>query len=58
MAGVDGGNGGWSYVHGPTLATTTTLYLSIDEDQVGDSERSHTPEQVGYAVFESPAVYP
>jgi hypothetical protein len=58
MAGVDGGNGGWSYTHGPTMATTTTLYLSIDEDQVGDSERNHTTEQVGYVVFESAVVYP
>ncbi len=57
MAGVDGGNGGWSYSHGPALATTTTLNLSIDEDQVGDSERNHTTEQVGYVVFETDFVY-
>ncbi len=58
MAGVDGGDGGWSYSHGLALATTTTLYLSIDEDQVGDSERSHTKEQVGYVAFETDLVYP
>jgi len=57
MAGMDGRNGGWAYVHGPTLATTTTLYLSIDEDEIGDSECSHTSEQVGYVVFGSPVVY-
>jgi hypothetical protein len=50
-AGADGPDGGWAYVHGPTLATTTRLYLSIDEDQIGDSERNHTTEQVGYVVF-------
>jgi len=55
MAGVDGGNGGWAYVHGSTLATTTSLYLSIDEDQINDSERNHTTEQVGYVVF-GPAI--
>ena len=58
MAGMDGGNGGWAYVHGSTLATTTSLYLSIDEDQIGDSERNHTTEQVGYVVFETALVYP
>ena len=58
MAGVDGNNGGWSYSHGPTVATTTTVYLSVDEDQIGDSERSHTTEQVGAIVFETPLVYP
>ena len=54
MAAVDGGNGGWAQVHGPTMATTTILNLSIDEDTIGDSERSHTPEQVGYVVFAGP----
>ena len=53
MAGMDGGNGGWAYVHGSTFATTKGLYLSIDEDTIGDSERNHTTEQVGYVVFET-----
>ncbi|MGD8768653.1 MAG: fibronectin type III domain-containing protein [Desulfobacterales bacterium] len=53
MAGMDGGNGGWAYTHGSTFATTKSLYLSIDEDMIGDSERSHTTEQVGYVVFET-----
>jgi hypothetical protein len=58
MAGVDGGNGGWAYMYGPTLASNANLYLAIDEDQIGDSERNHTKEQVGYIVFESSMVYP
>ena len=58
LAGMDGGNGGWAYGHGANQATTTNLYLSIDEDQVNDSERNHTTEQVGYMVFETAAVYP
>ncbi len=53
MAGVDGGNGGWAQVHGATLATTTSLFLSIDEDTIGDSERNHISEQVGYVAFAS-----
>ena len=40
-----------SQAHGAPLASTTSLYLSVDEDQVGDSERGHTTEQVGYVAF-------
>ena len=58
MAGVDGGNGGWAQLHGATAATTTSLFLSIDEDQIGDTERNHTTEQVSYVVFAGPVVYP
>ncbi len=58
MAGVDGGNGGWSYTYGASPTTTTTLDLVIDEDQIADTERNHTTEQVGYVVFETALVYP
>ncbi|MGB2985871.1 MAG: hypothetical protein WBE26_08305, partial [Phycisphaerae bacterium] len=58
MAGMDGGNGGWSYTYGASPITETTLGLVIDEDMIGDTERSHTAEQVGYVVFESALVYP
>ena len=51
MAGMDGFNGGWAQTHGATLATTTTLFLSIDEDQIIDTERNHATEQVGYFVL-------
>jgi hypothetical protein len=51
IGGMDGDNGGWAQVHGSTLATATTLYLSVDEDQIGDSERWHIDEQVSYVVF-------
>jgi uncharacterized repeat protein (TIGR02543 family) len=52
QAGMVGPNGGWAQSHGSTAATSTSLYLSIDEDQVGDSERNHIAEQVGYVVFD------
>ncbi len=58
MAGMDGGNGGWSYSYGANPTTSTTLNLACDEDQIGDSERNHTTEQVGYVVFESAVVFP
>jgi len=54
---MDGNNGGWAQTHG-TPATASTLNLSIEEDVIGDTERSHTTEQVAYAVFETAMVYP
>jgi len=53
-AGVDGNNGGWAYVYGPHPTTASTLDLAIDDDTIGDAERSHTTEQVAYVVFSSP----
>lgn len=58
MAGVDGGNGGWAYSYGASPLSANTLDLAIDEDQLNDSERNHTPEQVGYVVFAAAGVYP
>jgi hypothetical protein len=52
LAGMDGGNGGWAVLHGPLDPSGTSLALGVDEDQLGDSERSHTTEQIGYIVFE------
>jgi hypothetical protein len=51
ISGIDGGNGGWPVLYGATPLDATTLRLAIDEDQIGDSERSHTSEQVNYLVF-------
>jgi hypothetical protein len=56
LAGMDGPNGGWAQSHGATVASSASLYLSIDEDQIGDSERNHMAEQVAYVVFDSGAV--
>jgi hypothetical protein len=58
MSGVDGNNGGWAQTHGATMASTTSLFLSIDEDVIGDTERQHTSEQVSYVVFGGPVVFP
>ncbi len=49
LAGMDGGNGGWSTIRGPVSGNQ--LVLSIDEDQIGDAERNHTTEQVSYLVM-------
>jgi hypothetical protein len=58
MSAMDDANGAWAQIHGPTKATSSTLYLSLDEDQLADTERRHGHDQVGYVVFQSPLVYP
>jgi PKD repeat protein/murein tripeptide amidase MpaA len=50
-AGMDGGNGGWPVMYGSNPLTDTSLTMVFDEDQVNDSERKHTTEQVAYVVF-------
>ncbi len=52
-AAMDGGDGGWPQLYGSTPLTASNLKLAIDEDQIGDSERWHTTEQVAYIVFSS-----
>ncbi|XZE56600.1 Calx-beta domain-containing protein [Planctomycetaceae bacterium SH139] len=55
-AGMDGGDGGWAALMGSTpLSASGSIDLSIDEDQVRDSERNHTTEQVAYLVIGEPA---
>jgi len=51
QAAMDGNDGSWAVLYGSNPVTNTTLNLAIDEDQLGDSERSHTTEQVAYIVF-------
>lgn len=49
-AGMDGNNGGWPVLIGPDATTGNALQLAFDEDQVRDSERRHTAEQVAYVA--------
>jgi hypothetical protein len=51
---MDGGNGGWALVYS---TSNTQLGLACDEDQVNDSERSHTSEVCGFIVFETAGSY-
>jgi hypothetical protein len=53
-AAIDGGNGGWPVLFGSNPVSSTQLTMVYDEDQIGDSERTHTNEQVAYVVFENP----
>jgi hypothetical protein len=48
---MDGGNGGWAVLYGSN-PVSNVINLAIDEDTVGDAERSHTSEQVAYLVFD------
>ncbi|BAO43700.1 C25 family cysteine peptidase [Thiolapillus brandeum] len=50
QAAMDGNNGGWAQLFGAS-PVGATLDLVIDEDQIGDAERWHTSEQVGYWAF-------
>lgn len=51
QAAMDGGNGGWAVLYGSN-PVTGDIDLAVDEDQIGDSERNHITEQVGYWAFE------
>lgn len=52
---MDGGDGGWCVSH---TITQSQAGLMIDEDQVSDSERSHTTETCGFLAFEASGSYP
>jgi len=52
IAGMDDGEGGWAALYGATPMSSTTLTVVVDEDQLSNSERNHTTEQLGYIVFE------
>jgi len=45
------GDGGWPLLYGGDPVSASQLKLAFDEDQVGDSERAHTSEQVACVSF-------
>ena len=51
QASMDGPDGSWAVV--TTANFTTSLGISVDEDQNADEERYHVSEIVHYAVFSS-----
>ncbi|MEO1260363.1 MAG: carbohydrate-binding protein [Bacteroidota bacterium] len=51
-SGMDGGDGGWPILFGSNPISGNALTLAFDEDQIGDSERGHTTEEVSYIAFE------
>lgn len=51
---IDGGDGAWAMIDDVTSADMTVY---VDEDQTGDSERSHTTEDVALLAFAYPGTY-
>jgi uncharacterized repeat protein (TIGR01451 family) len=53
-AGEDGGHGGWAVLYGADPLPNNRISLAVDEEVVaGDTSRTHTNEQVFYAVFDN-----
>ena len=48
QSGMDGGDGSWSILEGFEALSFGQLRIAVDEDQIGDSERRHTTENVAY----------
>ena len=57
-AGMDGNDGGWAVLYGsdPVSPYSSEINLAIDEDQIRDTERNHTTEQVAFFVIDPPEV--
>jgi hypothetical protein len=49
QAAQDSTDGSWAVLS--SNPTTTSMVVNVDEDQTRDSERSHSTEEVNYAVF-------
>jgi len=49
---MDGADGGFAVLYGAS-PIGTSIGLAIDEDTIGDVDRSHATEQVAYWVFDS-----
>ncbi|MGK7945053.1 MAG: hypothetical protein AB4058_11355, partial [Microcystaceae cyanobacterium] len=56
QSAMDGRDGGWAILSGDNPISSTNLKLQVDEDQIRDSERRHTTEQVSYLLFEEKTV--
>ncbi len=52
-SGMDGGDGGWPVLWGDAPLDSGQLSMAYDEDQISDSERNHTTEQLSYLAFTS-----
>ncbi len=54
QSGMDGADGSWASLFGGSPLRADGMDLAVSEDQINDSERNHTTEQVGYAAFAQP----
>jgi len=51
-AAMDGSNGGWPVLYGVDALGGGTLSVAIDEDQLADTERIRTTDQVAYVIVD------
>ncbi|MEO1261422.1 MAG: T9SS type A sorting domain-containing protein [Bacteroidota bacterium] len=51
-AGLNGGDGGWPVLFGERLFRDNSMFLAFDEDQITDTDRYHTSEEIAYVAFE------
>ena len=51
LTAMDGSDGGWAVLNGAASSVDGLLSITIDEDTIEDSERSHTTEQVAYFII-------
>ena len=56
-AAMDDANGGWPALYGTSPFNTTGAFLVYDEDQLLDTDRSHTSEQVATFLFSTSGSY-
>lgn len=52
QAGIDGGDGAWPVLYGDTPFRPNSMIVAVDEDNISDTDRYHTDEQVAYVAFE------
>ncbi len=55
-SGMDGNDGGFPVLFGNNPLASSELVLSFAEDQIKDSERKHTTEQVAFLAIGQPAL--
>jgi hypothetical protein len=55
---MDDADGSWAYIYGSSPMTITSVKLAVDEDEIGDTDRSHATEQVGVLVFQDVCAAP
>ena len=48
---MDGGDGAWAALYGAPHAAADEAWVTADEDQISDNERSHTNEQLAVLAF-------
>lgn len=51
--GMSGGDGAWAVLYGEPHATTFDVRFAVDEDQIGDNDRGHVSERIGFVAFEN-----